>query len=276
MATGLGWIVRIWPEIDSTKHIVSLESGPIDIASAPVAQNPRSVWAVAPTPHPGMTEDLALFPLGTVLVPGMRLSLHAFEPRYRQLVADLLSTEDPAAPVFGVVALRQGWEVGELSDVFTIGTTARVTDVVPHDDGRWDVTAVGERRFAIESLDKATSPYLRARVRYLPEDEGDVAHAAVEAVRAALSMHLAALAALDTGPGGTVAATDAQELSYAVAQHSSLPLPDRQRLLECIDTADRLSAARVILRRERHLISRLRAVPATAAMFRAGLGSSSS
>ena len=274
MPTGLGWIVRIWPEIDSTKHIVSLESGPIDIASAPVAQNPRSVWPVAPTPRPGTTEDLALFPLGTVLVPGMRLSLHAFEPRYRQLVADLLSTDDPAAPVFGVVALRQGWEVGELSDVFTIGTSARVTDVVPHDDGRWDVTAVGEHRFAIESLDQATCPYLRARVRYLPEDDGGVAQATVEAVRVALGKHLVALAALDTGRGGTVVPADAQELSYAVAQHSSLPLADRQGLLECLDTADRLSAARIILRRESYLLSQLRAVPATAAMFRAGLGPS--
>ena len=58
------------------------------------------------------TEVLPLFPLGTVLVPGMRLSLHVFEPRYRQLVADLLDDQDPGAPEFGVVALRQGWEVG--------------------------------------------------------------------------------------------------------------------------------------------------------------------
>jgi Lon protease-like protein len=229
---------------------------------------------VAPTPPAGTTDDLALFPLGTVLVPGMRLALHVFEPRYRQLVADLLSAADPAAPVFGVVALRQGWEVGEVSDVFTVGTTARVTDVVPHGDGRCDLTAVGERRFAIESLDKTTSPYLRATVRYLSEDDGGFTGAAVDAVRAALTEHLAALAALDTERGGTVAAADPQELSYAVAQLSSLPLADRQQLLECPDTAHRLSAARIILRRESHLLSQLRAVPANAATFRGRLGSS--
>jgi Lon protease-like protein len=204
----------------------------------------------------------------------MPLALHAFEPRYRQLVADLLNDEDPSAPVFGVVALRQGWEVGELADVYTIGTTARVTDLVPHADGRCDLTALGERRFAIESLDKTTSPYLRATVRYLSEDDGDLTDRTVDAVRAALTRHLAVLAALDPGYASGLPAADARSLSYAVAQHSSLPLADRQRLLECPDTAQRLAAARAILRRESQLLSQLRAVPATAATFRAGLRSS--
>jgi Lon protease-like protein len=204
----------------------------------------------------------------------MRLALHVFEPRYRQLVADLLSAEEPGAPVFGVVALRQGWEVGELKDVYPVGTTARVTDVLPHPSGVCDLTAVGERRFEIVSLDRMSSPYLRATVRYLAEDDGDISQDLVTGVRAALARHLAALAALNTDLGEGIAATDARSLSYSVAQHPSLPLLDRQRLLECEDTRARLVAARSILRRESQLLSQLRAVPATAATFRAGLGSS--
>lgn len=229
---------------------------------------------MAPTPPAGSTEDLALFPLGTVLVPGMKLALHAFEPRYRQLVADLLNDKDPGAPVFGVVALRQGWEVGELADVFSIGTTARVIDVFPHADGRCDLTAFGERRFRIESLDKTSSPYLRAQVRYLPEDDGKVSAGTADTVRTALGRHLALLATMDTDFEADVTAPDARALSYAVAQHSSLPLADRQRLLECPDTEQRLAAARTILRRETRLLSQLRAVPATAATFREGQRSS--
>src|SRR3954453_140621 len=126
---------------------------------ARTGRNRRTVGKV-PQPIPGKTEVLPVFPLGTGLGPGMRLSLHVFEPRYRQLVADLLGAEDPSAPEFGVVALRQGWEVGSLGKLHEIGTSARVTGVLPHPDGRCDLAALGERRFAIEALDTGSKPYL--------------------------------------------------------------------------------------------------------------------
>ena len=49
---------------------------------------------------------IPLFPLGTVLVPGLVLPLHVFEPRYRRLVADLREADDDRG--FGVVAIREG------------------------------------------------------------------------------------------------------------------------------------------------------------------------
>ena len=47
-----------------------------------------------------MSETLPLFPLGTVLYPGLLLPLHIFEDRYRQLVRDLLD-----GPIASVVEL---------------------------------------------------------------------------------------------------------------------------------------------------------------------------
>lgn len=215
---------------------------------------------------------LPLFPLGTVLVPGMRLSLHVFEPRYRQLVADLLGDDDPGAPEFGVVALRQGWEVGELGEVHPVGTAARVTGVLPHPDGRCDLAAIGERRFAIEALDAGSKPYLLGTVRWLAEPEGDLDPELADSVRRALELHLRTLVALHADPGaaGEFAATaaDPRELSYTVAKLPSLPLADRQALLEVADTAGRLQAGRAVLRRETELLRQLRAVPISAATFR--------
>ncbi len=241
---------------------------------------------------PGKSEQLPLFPLGAVLVPGMRLSLHVFEPRYRQLVADLLNAETSGAPEFGVVALRQGWEVGELKDVYEIGTTARVTDVLPHPDGRCDLTAVGERRFVIESLNTTSQPYLMATVRCLGEPEGELRPGMAAATRRALQLHQRALAELEVDFGDEIELpdleladagvdaelpastdplpTDARALSYAVARLTSLPLIDRQNLLAVPDTAGRLRAARSVLRRENELLLQLRAVPVSAATFRTG------
>lgn len=233
-----------------------------------------------PVPHPstGSSEELPLFPLGTVLVPGMRLSLHVFEPRYRQLVADLLAGEGFSAPEFGVVALRQGWEVGELRDVHDVGTTAMLTDVLPHDDGQCDLTAVGSRRFAIQSLDTTSHPYLTATVRRLAEADGPVKAGAATAVWRALQAHLRALEALDVDTGEDCSELavpgDALQLSYAVANLASLPLIDRQKLLEAPDTAARLRCARSVLVRETELLRTLKAVPASATMFRTDFNSS--
>ena len=232
----------------------------------------------------GKVEQLPLFPLGTVLVPGMRLSLHVFEPRYRQLVADLLNAGEAGAPEFGVVALRQGWEVGELKDVFDVGTTARVTDVLPHPDGRCDLSAVGERRFTIESLDTTSQPYLMAAVRELPElagrldpdSIGSVSRAVVGYLRALaeLGADLSDAAGLSDVLGENPDQADAQAMSYAVSRLSSLPLSDRQHLLAVPDTGARLRAGRSVLRRENELLRQLHAVPATAATFRAGIAPS--
>ena len=228
------------------------------------------MWLVAQIP-PANTELLPLFPLSTVLVPKMPLALHVFEPRYRQLVADLLSEDVPGAPIFGVVALRHGLEVGRLADVHEIGTTARVSDVLPRGDGGCDLAAVGERRFTIHSVDNASRPYLLASVSYLPEDDGELRPGNLAATRRAWHKHLLILAAL---PGVSVATigtpTDAGELSYAVAQLGTLPLADRQLLLTAKDTAQRLERARSILRRESELIRQLHAIPAGATALRYG------
>jgi len=244
------------------------------------------------TPGAGPSEQLPLFPLGTVLTPGMPLSLHIFEPRYRQLVADLLNERDPRAPEFGVVALRGGSEVGELQDVHQVGTTARVTDVLPLPDGRCNLSAVGERRFVIEQLDTTAQPYLMGTVRWLAEPDGEFSAALVLRVRAALRRHQQALGQLNvgylepTGTGSAVAgeplaaagggperapadpigraeldSVAARELSYLAARQPWLPLSDRQQLLACPDTAARLHTARTVLRREAELVSQLHAVP---------------
>ena len=55
--------------------------------------------------------SLPLFPLGMVLLPGARLPLQLFEPRYLAL-AQALAERDEAERCFGVVLIRKGHEVG--------------------------------------------------------------------------------------------------------------------------------------------------------------------
>ena len=119
--------------------------------------------------------ELPLFPLNTVLCPGIALPLHVFEDRYRAMVRHCLETTSP----FGVVLIRQGREVGLGAISFTgIGTIAEIRDAGSYDDGRYDLLVVGTRRFEIRTVLSGRRPYLVADVDLLEETVADeaVAH----------------------------------------------------------------------------------------------------
>jgi Lon protease-like protein len=208
---------------------------------------------------------LPLFPLGTVLFPGLVLPLHIFEERYRELIRTLL--ERPAAQrTFGVVAIRRGSEVastaGEI-DLYEIGCTAQIRDVTEHPDGTYDIVTVGRRRFTIRERIAAPTPYAQAAVTLLPERRGPegVAEALGPRVLAAFRAYLRAYR--DGAAGREQLPEDPHVLSHLVAATASLSLPDRQALLAAPDTATRLRDELRLLHREVALAARVRAVPAS-------------
>jgi Lon protease-like protein len=219
---------------------------------------------------------LPVFPLGTVLFPGMPLPLHVFEERYRRLVHDLLAQPEPRR--FGVIAIRQGREVGAdgVKALHATGCLAGVRQVAELADGRFALMTVGGQRFRLGPLDRSR-PYLRAELDLLAEEAGDAraAAAAAGAVRAAFPAYLAALARHGSAPGGgwagsgegTVAGAatlpeDPVELSYRVASAMVIDLPDRQALLDAPDAAARLAAERALLGREIAVARSLPSAPA--------------
>jgi Lon protease-like protein len=114
--------------------------------------------------------ELPLFPLNTVLCPGIALPLHIFEDRYRALVRHCIETTSP----FGVVLIREGREVGTGAIKFTgIGTIAEIRDAGRYEDGRYDLLIVGTKRFEIREVLGARKPYLVADVEVLDERVGD-------------------------------------------------------------------------------------------------------
>lgn len=206
-------------------------------------------------------QRLPLFPLGTVLVPGLVLPLHVFEPRYRQLVQDLLARPDDEQ-VFGVIAIRQGHEVGAASvrALYRVGCTAVVRDVSAHDDGRFDLVTSGGVRFRLERLDEsAGTPYLTGMVSPLPDTDGDDVD--VQELARTVGLRFAAYRER-LGASQTGLPSSPRVLSYLVTAGMVLDLGERQSLLEQPDTARRLVAEKHLLDRERVLLDRLAALPA--------------
>src|SRR5918997_6105434 len=82
-------------------------------------------------------DQLPIFPLNVVAFPGMTVPLHVFEDRYRALVRHLLTVPDPAERVFGIVAIREGYEIGnhEARSMYRTGCLMQLTEAEPYDDG---------------------------------------------------------------------------------------------------------------------------------------------
>jgi uncharacterized protein len=206
-----------------------------------------------------MSTRLPLFPLGSVLYPGLVLPLHIFEDRYRQLVADLLSGTEPRQ--FGVIAIRQGRETGVdgVSALFETGCIATLREVEKYEDGRFDLVTVGTDRFRLVNL-ADPAPYLRGDVELLPETVGDeaVAAAAVLSVQRHFRAYLDLLTELGRAQ---ITVSDLPDepslLSYLVAAAVVVDLPVKQRLLEEPDAAHRLVAERSLLAAEMRMIRSL-------------------
>jgi Lon protease-like protein len=114
--------------------------------------------------------QLPLFPLHTVLCPGIALPLHIFEERYRELVRYCIETTSP----FGVVLIREGQEAGGGTLAFSaIGTTAEIRRAGRYPDGRYDLLVVGTGRFAIEDVTVGDQPYIVAEATLLDDEVAD-------------------------------------------------------------------------------------------------------
>jgi Lon protease-like protein len=212
--------------------------------------------------------SLPLFPLGSVLFPGLVLPLRVFEARYRALVRDLMILPEGTPREFGVVAIERGWEVAQATGVtlHEVGCTAQVRKVTEHPDGRFDLVTVGRERFRIERIEREAAPYLVAEVEVLPESVGpaEVADRLAPRVLAAFRQYLTLVRAA-TEEVTEQLPEEPTLLSHLVAATANLTVADRQRLLAEPDTVSRLRAELSLLNREAVLLRRVRAVPVSLA-----------
>ncbi len=111
--------------------------------------------------------DLPLFPLKTVLLPGNKLSLKIFEPRYVDMIAHCMR-EDCR---FGVVLIHHGEETSIDTDIYSVGTTASIADWQNRADGLLGITVLGRERFEIKSTRIQTDGLIIAGIEIIPEVE---------------------------------------------------------------------------------------------------------
>ncbi len=115
--------------------------------------------------------ELPLFPLKTVLLPGNTLSLKVFETRYLDMIAHCMREDS----TFGVILIYKGEETLSDTDIYSIGTTAKISDWQDRADGLLGVTALGLERFEIVSTRVQDDGLTIAKVNILSDAEaGDI------------------------------------------------------------------------------------------------------
>jgi Lon protease-like protein len=188
----------------------------------------------------GVADELPIFELPLVLLPGERVPLHIFEERYKRMIGSCLENDEP----FGVV-LR------DADGARSFGCTAFVTEVLERfDDGRLNVVVTGAEPFRVlDRFDDPEAPAAEIEVETEAEAESDLD--AAEVARSAF-LDLAERASGERPAEDEIAA----ESAYGIAARIELPVEFKQRLLQSRGEAERMQMLAKALQRLQDALER--------------------
>jgi Lon protease-like protein len=189
-------------------------------------------------------ETVPIFPLGTVLFPGMRLPLRIFEPRYMDMAKACLKL----GTAFGVCLIREGQEVGAPAVPEEVGCLARIDE--------WDMEQLGILKVRVEGLE-------RFRLQSTQVTQGGLILGDIERIGAEAALPAPELAECASFVGKVIDAVgparfpaphrfdDASWVGFRLAEILPLRNAVKQKLLELTDPGARLSVLHRFLREQR-------------------------
>jgi Lon protease-like protein len=101
-----------------------------------------------------------------VLFPGGPLPLRIFETRYTDMVSRCMRDQQP----FGVLLIQEGEEAGAVASTASVGCTARIVDFNTLPDGLLGISCVGDRKFRVQRVWRATDGLNLGEVTWLPAE----------------------------------------------------------------------------------------------------------
>jgi Lon protease-like protein len=174
---------------------------------------------------------LPLFPLEVVLLPQAVLPLHIFEERYKLMVGEAIENNSE----FGIVLAKD-------NSLVNVGCTAAVQKVIRrYPDGRFDILAVGRRRFEILFLDQQ-KPYVQAAVHFFDDEPETAAESdAVERLAALFEQVSKFIPSQADAEPPLRERSQKQKLSFQIAAALPLDLEMKQRVLSSRSEAERVT-----------------------------------
>lgn len=197
---------------------------------------------VTPAGTINVPDVIPIFPLPrTVLLPGEVLPLHIFEPRYRAMVRDALSSHR----VIGIVEATLDTDIddagtGPVREIGCVGFIAQHQELP---DGRFLLWLLGLERFRIDQELHLATMYRQVRVSYTPAEESIQQLAGIQPLRQELRTLLPSLVDIDVTTRQMLAAqmeevSDTQMIALA-CQILELDSERKQQILEAPSQVDR-------------------------------------
>jgi Lon protease-like protein len=201
-----------------------------------------------------------MFPLSTVVMPGVMAPLHVFEERYRAMVRDCLTMDEPA---FGIVLIRRGPEVGGGDVRCDVGTEVRMLKTLRLEDGRYALVVGGASRIRVVQW-LPDDPYPQALVDDWADDDADAPDVATRLPAAYDEVRRCLALATELGDRvprlDTEIVADGPLATHQLAALAPLEDHDHQRLLESSGARARLDLlGELVAGRRQSYLARLRA-----------------
>jgi Lon protease-like protein len=202
------------------------------------------------------TPEIPLFPLDTVLFPGMTLPLHIFEERYRLMVNACMGGNRQ----FGVLLAKPAQASSSETAVYPVGTAALITHVDALEDGDLDIQTAGTERFRVLSV-LHTEPYAVGRIEAFPLEQVR-SPAVMPYVQKAGELFVRYLRLVAEVLGTVIrveeAPRDASTLAYLIGIALQVSMEEKQDLLSVVTLPALLARETQILSREETLLTRMR------------------
>jgi Lon protease-like protein len=193
--------------------------------------------------------ELPLFPLNTVLFPGMPMALRIFEERYKLMIGKCIEEERP----FGVVLIKKGSEVlGPIAEPHLVGCTAEIIEVEELKHGRMNIGAIGRERFQIVSLNQDSS-YLVGQVERFPltGDDSEIMDTAARRLRPWVINYMDELSRIEGLELDSLEVPeDPKPMAYLAATLLQIPPGQKQKLLATEQATKMLVDMHALYRRE--------------------------
>lgn len=126
-----------------------------------------------PAPPTRLPEQVPVFPLtGVLLLPGMHLPLHIFEPRYRNMVRDALAGERCIGMIQPLVPRQDNRPPPDAEpenpELYGVGCLGFIEEAQEAEDGRYLISLKGLSRFAVKEELPLHEGYRRVVADYGP------------------------------------------------------------------------------------------------------------
>ncbi|MBM4407062.1 MAG: endopeptidase La [Chloroflexi bacterium] len=218
---------------------------------APETPNAKPKKTAVPTQPAGTVRDLPLVALReTVIFPEMIVPLQVGREKSVAALNAAVAENGPIALVTQRQADQE--DINDPSELYTVGTLAKIAQIVQLQDGTVRAIVQGQGRLRVEGF-SSTSPHLRARIVDLADETptGVEVQALMRTVQAQIEQYVANGAPVP--PEAAVAARNISEpglLADMVAYSPDMTTEQRQELLETVDVIERLKLVSNFLARQ--------------------------